>query len=170
VLIDRHEPPYKVAGAVLLAIAVALGILLALQYRGTFTSREQLTVLSSRSGLVVDPGSKVTLNGVEIGRVAHIAAVDRDGTEQAALTLEVDPDYLHLIPVNVVADVKASTVFGNKYVAFSSPKDPSSQHVSAGDVIAAASVSTEFNTLFETVTSIAEKVDPIKVNRWSTPT
>jgi phospholipid/cholesterol/gamma-HCH transport system substrate-binding protein len=168
VLIDRHEPPYQVAGAVLLVIAVGLATVLALQYRGTFTSREQLTVVSPRSGLVVDPGSKVTLNGVEIGRVARIATVERDGTDQSALTLEVNPDYLHLIPVNVVADIKASTVFGNKYVAFSSPKDPSRQHISAGDVIAAASVTTEFNTLFETVTSIAEKVDPIKVNQTLT--
>ena len=167
-LIDRHEPPYKVAGAVLLAIAVALAVLLALQYRGTFTSHEKLTVVSSRSGLVVDPGSKVTLNGVEIGRVARIATVERDGAEQAALTLEVNPDYLHLIPVNVVTDIKASTVFDNKYVAFSSPKDPSPQHISGGDVIPAASVTTEFNTLFETVTSIAEKVDPVKVNQTLT--
>jgi len=170
VRIDRHEPPYKVAGAVLLVIAVGLAIVLALQYRGAFASREQLTVVSPRSGLVVDPGSKVTLNGVEIGRVAHISTVERDGTDQAALTLEVNPDYLHLIPVNVVADIKASTVFGNKYVAFSSPENPSAQHISPGDVIAAASVTTEFNTLFETVTSIAEKVDPIKVNQTLTAT
>lgn len=168
--IDRHEPPYKVAGAVLLVIAVALGVLLALQYRGTFTSHDQLTVVSPRSGLVVDPGSKVTFNGVEIGRVAHVSTVDRDGSDQAALSLDVDPDYLHLIPVNVVADIKASTVFGNKYVAFSSPKDPSPQHVSDGDVIAAASVTTEFNTVFETVTSLAEKVDPIKLNQTLTAT
>jgi phospholipid/cholesterol/gamma-HCH transport system substrate-binding protein len=168
VLVDRHEPPYKVAGAVLLVIVAAFGLLIALQYRGTFTAREELTVVSPRAGLVVDPGSKVTLNGVEIGRVARISTVRRDGTEQAALTLEVDPQYLSLIPANVVADVNASTVFGNKYVAFRSPKNPSQQHISSGDVIAAASVTTEFNTLFETVTAIAEKVDPIKVNQTLT--
>jgi phospholipid/cholesterol/gamma-HCH transport system substrate-binding protein len=68
----------------------------------------------------------------------------------------------------VVADVRASTVFGNKYVAFTSPKDPSLQHVSVGDMIPAESVTTEFNTLFETVTSIAQKVDPIKLNQTLT--
>jgi phospholipid/cholesterol/gamma-HCH transport system substrate-binding protein len=165
VVVDRHEPPYKVAGAVLLVIVAAFGVLLSLQFRGVFRSHTDLTVVSARAGLVVDPGSKVTLNGVEIGRVAGISTVHPDGTEQAALTLEVDPDYLSLIPVNVVADVKASTVFGNKYVAFSSPKDPSPQHISSGDIIPAASVTTEFNTLFETVTSIAEQVDPIKLNQ-----
>jgi phospholipid/cholesterol/gamma-HCH transport system substrate-binding protein len=168
VVIDRHKPPYKVAGAVLLVILAAVFVLISLQSRGVFRSRTDLTVVSPRSGLVVDPGSKVTLNGVEIGWVASISTVHRDGTEQAALALEVNPDYLSLIPVNVVADVKASTVFGNKYVAFSSPKDPSPQHISSGDVITAASVTTEFNTLFETVTSISEQVDPIKLNQTLT--
>jgi Cholesterol uptake porter CUP1 of Mce4, putative len=35
-------------------------------------------------------------------------------------------------------------------------------------MIPAESMTTEFNTLFETVTSIAEKVDPIKLNRTLT--
>ncbi len=35
-------------------------------------------------------------------------------------------------------------------------------------MIPAESVTTEFNTLFETVTSIAEKVDPIKLNQTLT--
>jgi phospholipid/cholesterol/gamma-HCH transport system substrate-binding protein len=168
VVIDRHKPPYKVAGAVLLVILAAVVVLISLQSRGVFRSRTDLTVVSPRSGLVVDPGSKVTLNGVEIGWVASISTVHRDGTEQAALALEVNPDYLSLIPVNVVADVKASTVFGNKYVAFISPKAPSPQHISSGDVITAASVTTEFNTLFETVTSLAEQVDAIKLNQTLT--
>jgi phospholipid/cholesterol/gamma-HCH transport system substrate-binding protein len=168
VSVDRHQPPYKAAGAVFLVIVAVFAVLLALQFHGTFLKRTQLTVVSPRAGLVVDPGSKVTLNGVEIGRVARISTVERDGTEQAELTLDVDPRYLSLIPTNVVADVRASTVFGNKYVAFSSPKSPSPHRVSSGDVIPASSVTTEFNTLFETVTSIAEKVDPIKVNQTLT--
>jgi phospholipid/cholesterol/gamma-HCH transport system substrate-binding protein len=55
-------------------------------------------------------------------------------------------------------------VFGNKYISLSSPKDPSAQRISSSDVIEASSVTTEFNTLFETITEIAEKVDPVKVN------
>ena len=35
-------------------------------------------------------------------------------------------------------------------------------------MILAESVTTEFNTLFETVTSIAQKVDPIKLNQTLT--
>jgi phospholipid/cholesterol/gamma-HCH transport system substrate-binding protein len=146
---------------VLLAAVAAVAALIYLQFRGDFTPRTQLTLLSSRSGLVVDPGSKVTYNGVEIGRVARISAVAVDGVPKAELTLNVDQRYLDLIPANVVADIKATTVFGNKYVSFSSPENPLPQRISTNDVIDVSSVATEFNTLFETVTAIAEKVDPV---------
>jgi phospholipid/cholesterol/gamma-HCH transport system substrate-binding protein len=167
---DRHRPPYKLAGAGLLAILVVLGFLLTKQYRGEFVERAALEVVSGRAGLVVDPGSKVTLNGVEIGRVAHIGTTDVDGHEQAMITVDVDDRYLPSIPSNVVADVKASTVFGNKYVALSSPENPSAEAISSDDVIRVQSVTTEFNSLFETVTSIADKVDPIKLNQTLTAT
>ena len=165
---DRHRPPYKWAGAVLLAIAVLFGFLLAKQYRGDFVEQTELRVMSDRAGLVVDPGSKVTLNGVEIGRVARLDAVDVNGAERAMITLRVNDRYLPAIPSNVVADVRASTVFGNKYVSFRSPEDPSAERISRGDVIQVQSVTTEFNTLFETVTSVASKVDPIKLNQTLT--
>jgi phospholipid/cholesterol/gamma-HCH transport system substrate-binding protein len=165
VLVDRHHPPYKVAGAVLLVIFAVLGTLIYLQFRGTFTDKEQLTLLSSRAGLVVDPGSKVTYNGVEIGRVSRIGMIDVDGAPKAKLTLDVDPDYLRFIPTNVDTQIRATTVFGNKYISFSSPENPTPQRVSSGDVIDVSAVTTEFNTLFETVTSIAEQVDPVKLNQ-----
>ena len=69
-----------------------------------------------------------------------------------------------------IADIRATTVFGNKYISFSSPKDPSPQRITSHDVIEASSVTTEFNTLFETVMSIAEQVDPIKLNATLTAT
>ncbi|BDX30260.1 virulence factor Mce family protein [Mycobacterium antarcticum] len=165
---DRHRPPYKLAGAVLVAIVVLLGFLFAKQYRGDFVAQTEIRVLSGRAGLVVDPGSKVTLNGVEIGRVARIDAAEVGGTEQAMLTLEVQDRYLASIPSNVIADVRANTVFGNKYVSFSSPETPSPRALSRDEVIRVQSVTTEFNTLFETVTSIADKVDPIKLNQTLT--
>ena len=141
-----------------------------LQFRGDLTDKEQLTLLSSRAGLVVDPGSKVTYNGVEIGRVSRIGLIDVDGTAKAKLTLDVDPDYLRFIPTNVDAQIRATTVFGNKYVSFSSPETPAPQRISSRDVIDASAVTTEFNTLFETVTEIAEQVDPIKLNQTLTAT
>ena len=168
--VDRHNPPYRIAGAVLVVIATVVGGLIYMQFRGDFIRSTELTLLSSRAGLVVEPGAKVTYNGVEIGRVARIGTVDVNGTTKAKLSLDVDPDYIKFIPANVIADVQATTVFGNKYVSFSSPDDPSGQRISSDDVIDVSSVSTEFNTLFETVLSLAEQVDPIKLNQTLTAT
>ncbi|UXA07423.1 MCE family protein [Mycobacterium sp. SMC-2] len=159
-----RKPPYKLAGIAALIIAlVALGLVYG-QFRGDFTPKTQLTMLSSRAGLVMDPGSKVTYNGVEIGRVANISEVVRDGKPAAKFTLDVYPRYLTLIPANVNADIKATTVFGGKYVSLTTPKNPSPQKLNPRTVIDARSVTTEINTLFQTVTSIAEKVDPVKLN------
>ena len=169
-LIDRHRPPYKTAGAVFLVIATVIAAFIYLQFRGDLANKTQLTLLSPRAGLVVERGSKVTFNGVEIGRVARIGLVDENGTQKAKLTLDVKPRYISYIPANVLAEIRATTVFGNKYISFSSPENPSAQRISAHAVIDASAVTTEFNTLFETVTSIAEQVDPIKVNQTLTAT
>jgi phospholipid/cholesterol/gamma-HCH transport system substrate-binding protein len=168
VLVDRHRPPYKTAGAVLLVIAAVLAGLIYQQFRGALADKTELTLMSPRAGLVVERGAKVTYNGVEIGRVSRIGMVDERGTPMAKLTLDVDPKYIQYIPANVTVEIRATTVFGNKYISFSSPKDPVQERISPSDVIDASRVTTEFNTLFETVTSIAEQVDPIKVNQTLT--
>lgn len=161
----RGDPPYRRAGAVLLVLIAAGAVLFAKQFRGEFTPKADLTVLSPRAGLVVDAGAKVTFNGVEIGRVADIGVTTTADGRRARLSLRVDPHRLPQIPANVIADVNASTVFGNKYVALSSPEHPSAHRLSAGDVVEATSVTTEFNTVFETVTELAEQVDPIRLNQ-----
>lgn len=168
--VDRHNPPYRTAGAVLLVITAVLAGLTYMQFRGDFIRSTSLTLLSPRAGLVVERGAKVTYNGVEIGRVAHIAAVEVDGTAKAQLSLDVDPDYIEFIPSNVVADIQATTVFGNKYISLRSPDDPTAERISTSRVIDVSSVSTEFNTLFETVLALAQQVDPIKLNQTLTAT
>jgi phospholipid/cholesterol/gamma-HCH transport system substrate-binding protein len=163
-------PPYKIAGLVLLVVFLVIVALVWTQFRGGFADPEKLTLISSRSGLSMDPGSKVTYNGVEIGRVATIDAVNVGDEQKAKVVLDVNRQFVNLIPKNVDAAIKASTVFGNKYVAFSSPKDPVAQRISSADVIDVSGVTTEFNTLFETVVSVAQQVDPIKLNQTLTAT
>jgi phospholipid/cholesterol/gamma-HCH transport system substrate-binding protein len=141
-------------------------VLVYFQFRGDFLPRTQLTLVADRSGLSMNPGGKVTYNGVEIGRVASVEEANVGGQPKAKFTLDVDPKYLPLIPANVDAQIKATTVFGNKYVAFRSPEKPSQNRITPQDVIRVpdGGVTTEFNTLFETIVSISEKVDPIKLN------
>jgi phospholipid/cholesterol/gamma-HCH transport system substrate-binding protein len=156
--------PYKTAGLVLLLVSALVLWLVYMQFRGNFTTKTQLTMLSSRAGLVMDPGAKITYNGVEIGRVATISEVQQDGQPAAKFLLNVYPRYLRLIPANVDANIKTSTLFGGKYVSLTSPKNPTQQRITPQHVIDARSVTTELNTLFQTITSIAEKVDTVKLN------
>lgn len=165
-----RTPPYKIAGVILLVIALGAGWLVWYQFRGGFESKEELTLVAGRSGLSMDPGSKVTYNGVEIGRVTAIEPYSVDNEPKAKVLLDVNPRFVDLIPQNVDAEIKASTVFGNKYIAFSSPKNPSPQRISSADTIDVSSVTTEFNTLFETVVDVAQQVDPIKLNETLTAT
>ena len=160
-----RKPPYKLAGLILSLLTIVAIVLVYFQFRGDFLDREKLTMMSARAGLSMDPGAKVTYNGVEIGRVGSVDAVDVGGEPRAKITLEVNPKYLHLIPKNVEADISATTVFGNKYISFKSPKDPSPQRITTKDVIDVTAVTTEFNTLFETVVDVSSQVDPIKLNQ-----
>lgn len=156
--------PFRVAGLIVFLIAALVLWLVFLQYKGDFTDKTKLTMLSDRAGLVMDPGSKVTYNGVQIGRVDKVDEIERDGKPAVKFTLDVYPKYLHLIPANVDARIVATTVFGEKYVSMIAPENPLPQRITPSNVIDARSVTTEINTLFQTITSIAEKVDPVKVN------
>lgn len=158
------RPPYRTIGLVaLVALALVLGALY-WQFRGNFTPKTKLTMVAPRAGLVINPGAKVTYNGVQIGRVAEISEITRDGVPAAQFVLDIFPRYIPQIPANVAAEIKATTVFGNKYVSLSSPKTPAPQHITPAIVIDATKVTTEFNTLFQTLTAIAEQVDPVKLN------
>lgn len=163
------DPPYKTAGVVFLVLALVIFVLVYLQFRGDFTPKVKLTMFSDRAGLVMDPGSKVTYNGLQIGRVDSISEITRDGKPAAKFVLNVNPKYLSLVPENVNAQIKATTVFGGKYVSLTTPRDDrgnviSKGHLTPKSVINAVGVTTEINTLFQTITSIAEKVDPVKLN------
>lgn len=158
------RPPYKTAGLVTIVAVGLIGMLLYWQFRGDLTPNTQLTMVAPRAGLVMDPGSKVTYNGVQIGRVSRISEITHGGKRAAKVVLDITPRYVKRIPANVAADIKATTVFGNKYVALRAPNHPAAQSITPSMVIDAKSVTSEFNTLFETVISIAEKVDPVKVN------
>src|SRR5262245_43371023 len=94
-------PPYKLAGAVLTVIAIVVFVLAFMQFRGDFLNTKPLTMLSGRAGLSMEPGAKVTYNGVEIGRVADIQTVDVGGVPKAKFTMDVESKYIRLIPANV---------------------------------------------------------------------
>ena len=129
------RPPYRTIGLIaLVALTLVLGALY-WQFRGNFTPKTKLTMVAPRAGLVMDRGAKVTYNGVQIGRVATISEITRDGHPAAQLILDIFPKYIPQIPANVAAEIKATTVFGNKYVSLSSPTVPAAQHITPAVVM-----------------------------------
>jgi phospholipid/cholesterol/gamma-HCH transport system substrate-binding protein len=165
---DPKEPPYRAAGSVLIVIVVLVFGLTWALFRGYFENDVPLVLMAERAGLSMDPGSKVTFNGVPIGRLTSATAVTEGSGVRAKLVLDVKPQYLQLIPANVDAQLRATTVFGNKYISFLSPANPSVARLQPGAVIDASATTTEFNTVFETIMGIARHVDPVKLNQTLT--
>lgn len=146
--------------ATLLICIVLTAMLCAALFKRSFTSSVPVTLTSDRAGLVMDPGNKVKLNGVQVGRVTTIGAQN----DSVALHLEIDPGQVKYIPANVEARIKASTAFGSKYVDLIEPKDPSPQRIYAGAVIRSENVSTEVNTVFQDLVDVIHQIDPAKLN------
>ena len=119
-----------------------------------------VTVASERSGLVMEPGAKVMLNGVQVGRVSGVTG----GRGPAELKMDIDADQAHYIPANVGAQIRATTVFGAKYVDLIYPDDPSPARLSAGAVLVSRNVTTEVNTVFENLVGLLDQIDPAKLN------
>jgi phospholipid/cholesterol/gamma-HCH transport system substrate-binding protein len=129
-------------------------------FSGTIRSYVPVTLTSDRAGLVLDPGAKVELRGVQVGRVSQVSA----GKNGASLRLEIDPEEIRYIPANVEGEIKAATVFGYKSVELVYPQSPSAARLAAGAVLRASNVSTEVNTLFENLVDLLETIDPLKLN------
>jgi len=72
-----------------------------------------VTVLSPRTGLVMNLDAKVKLHGAQVGKVDSIESLPNG---QAAIHLAMDPSRLHLIPANTLVDIASTTVFGSKFI------------------------------------------------------
>lgn len=149
------------AGAVTVAAALAIVAVVAVQFRGGFSSSASVTVVSPRAGLVMNPDAKVKLHGVQVGRVASLATLP-DG--RAILHLAMDPGQLQYIPANVRVNIASTTVFGAKFVQLVAPAQPSPETMHAGQVLDVGQVTVEINTVFQKLVAVLSKIDPAKLN------
>jgi phospholipid/cholesterol/gamma-HCH transport system substrate-binding protein len=146
--------------AILIAIVVVAVVATAVSYTGALKSTVPITVASERSGLIMEPGAKVMMNGVQVGRVSGVTG----GQQPARLHLDVDSNQAALIPSNVGAQIRATTAFGAKYVDLIYPSDPSPTSLTAGATLMSRNVTTEVNTVFENVVGLLDQIDPAKLN------
>jgi phospholipid/cholesterol/gamma-HCH transport system substrate-binding protein len=144
----------------LFAIIAAIVAVCSALFAGSFNGYVPVTLTSDRTGLVMEPGAKVKLRGVEVGRVAAISG----GAGMTSLKLDMFPDQMRYIPANVAAEIKATTVFGAKYVDLTPPDDPTAKRLTAGAVLVSRNVSTEVNTVFENLVGLLDQIDVSKLN------
>ncbi|GAA1226024.1 MCE family protein [Mycolicibacterium alvei] len=146
--------------ATVVVIGLIFGLAVAL-FRGSFTKTEPVTLISDRAGLVMNPDAKVKMHGVQVGTVSSI---EQRADGKAVLHLAMNPAQLHLIPGNVQADIASTTVFGAKYVQLVAPENPSSEKLRPGQTLQGDHVTVEMNTVFQQLTNVLNKVDPVKLN------
>ena len=144
---------------ILFAFITALIVLTIAAFNRDLRPYATVTLTSDRSGLVMEPGAKVKLRGVQVGRVASIQPGD-----PVKLQLELYPEQLRYIPANVAARITATTAFGAKYVDLLTPTDPSPKRLTAGAVVESRNVTTEVNTVFQNLVAVLNQVDVPKLN------
>jgi phospholipid/cholesterol/gamma-HCH transport system substrate-binding protein len=144
---------------ILFALIIGAFVLTIGAFNRDFRPYATVTLTSDRSGLVMEPGAKVKLRGVQVGRVASIQP-----GEPVRLQLELYPEQLKYIPANVGAEITATTAFGAKYVDLLTPADPSPKRLRAGAVVESRNVTTEVNTVFQNLVRVLNQIDVTKLN------
>ncbi|MBO0680943.1 MCE family protein [Mycolicibacterium sp. S2-37] len=162
--IETKRSHVRIAAAVLAAILVAATVFTYLSYTAAFTSTDTVTVLSPRAGLVLDTDAKVKYRGIQVGEVK---AIEYAG-DQAKLTLAIRSDQIGYIPSNAVVRIAGTTVFGAKAVEFIPPENADRTALRPGAEVQAKDVQLEVNTVFQTLTDVLAKVDPINLNATMT--
>lgn len=147
-------------GLVMLTAIAGMVALVIAAFGQKFTPTLNITVIADRSGLLTDPGARVTLRGVRVGRVPSVE--QRDG--RAVLTVAIKREFADKIPANVTARLASSTIFGAKAVELVPPRQPSGGTIQAGAVLTDARVTTEINTLFENAMTLLKKIKPAELH------
>lgn len=146
--------------ATLFITVIGLALLCTAIFAGAFRRYIPVTLMSERAGLVMEPGARVMMRGVEVGRVGGFAG----GPGSVKLDLEIFPDRIDSIPSNVGAQIQATTAFGAKYVDLIYPDEPSPERLSEGEVLHSRNVATEVNTVFDNLVGLLNKIDVRKLN------
>jgi phospholipid/cholesterol/gamma-HCH transport system substrate-binding protein len=144
----------------LFILVAALVALTAASFSGKFQAFIPVTLVSDRAGLVMEPGAKVKVRGVQVGQVASIGT----DVKAAQLQLKMDPGPFKYLPSNLEAEIKSTTAFGSKYVDLIVPEHPSPIGLKPGAVLHSRNVTVEVNTVFENLQSVVGALDPAKLN------
>lgn len=157
---DAKRSHVRIAAAILAALVLAAVVFTYLSYTAAFTPTDKVTVLSPRAGLVMDVDAKVKYRGIQVGKVESIEYAGN----AAKLTLAINRGDMRYIPGDAAVRIGGTTIFGAKSVEFLAPEDPSGQSLRPGAEVKVDDVQLEVKTLFQTLTDLLQKIDPIKLN------
>lgn len=155
----------QLLGAIGLTVIVTISALLIATYQRAFVDVVEVTVHTDRAGLLLDKGARVRMSGVSVGEVRG-TRLSEDGT--VVVSVALDADTADLVPADVRASIRATTVFGAKFVDLRTPPgagaDAERTPIADGAVLSADRVSVEVNDVFQHGISVLQAVDPARVN------
>jgi phospholipid/cholesterol/gamma-HCH transport system substrate-binding protein len=159
---SRNPTPIRnrVVGALTVVFFVGLAVFAYKFYKGDINPGVQVTLRTGNAGLLLDPQSKVSVKGVQVGTVRSVTS---EGG-QAVVHMDLKPDKAKHLPANVVADLRPTTLFGAKYVNLVLPAKPVAEPLAEGDVITQRYGSKEADQVFQNVMTLLNTVQPRKVN------
>lgn len=157
---DAKRTHVRIAAAILAAVVLGAAVFTYLSYTAAFTPTDKVTVFSPRAGLVMEDKAKVKFRGIQVGEVESIEYSGKD----AKLTLAIRSGELRYIPSNAIVRIAGTTIFGAKAVEFLPPEDPDGTALRPGAEVQAKDVQLEVNTLFQTLTDVLAKIDPMNLN------
>ncbi|GAA1921030.1 MCE family protein [Nocardioides marmoribigeumensis] len=148
-----------VAWLVVLALLVALSVA---TYAKAFDGHVTVAVDAPRTGLQLNVGGDVRMNGAIVGRISDVAATDKG----ARVELQLQGDKADRIPRTATATILPTTLFGQKYVELRSSADPADRgHVVDGTVLRAArdSASVELTQVLDDLQPLLTAVRPAEL-------
>lgn len=150
----------RIAAAILAAIVLAAVVFTYLSYTAAFTPTDKVTVTAPRAGLVMERDAKVKYRGIQIGKVTDIEYAGRE----AKLTLSLKRGEMRYIPSNATVRIAGNTIFGAKSVEFLPPEQASDTPLRPDTNVPVRDVQLEVNTLFQTLSDLLNKIDPVSLN------
>jgi len=97
-------------GAVTLVVVLAISAVLVMNYRGDFTKKFTLTIMSPSVAEGLVPGADVKLRGYRVGRVTKIIGTDTGAQE---ISVQLDPRQVAGLSSNLRTDYTSSNLFGS---------------------------------------------------------
>ncbi len=139
--------------AVVIAVAVAAVTVAVKASDGAFAGTYRVTGTFAAAGQGLHPGSEVTYDGVQVGRVGSIR-LDH-GRARIALVLQ----HSFRFPSDATATIQPQNLFGAEEVALSAPAGGAGPWLAPGAVVARTAISDQIGDLFAVADPLLSKVD-----------